>query len=212
MNDGIYHPQSAARLKAFEDGIQRLSDAVHAAHAQLILLTPPPFDPLGAHQLQNADAPDFSFIKPFANYDRVLGDYARWETSLPDPVASWVVDWHQPLNDYLAQQRKQHPGFGFTRDGIHPNSAGHLLMAQLFLRAMGVPVGGDDLEAELARINADPLFKAIRAERELRSRGWLSYVGYRRGKTVQTDSIAATEARVAALQAQADTLRLQAHP
>src|ERR1700761_6253378 len=51
MNDGIYHPQSEDRMQAFEQGIDKLVTAVHAAGAQLVLLTPPPFDRLPLKQL-----------------------------------------------------------------------------------------------------------------------------------------------------------------
>ena len=41
MNDGIYYPLGEERLKAYQDGIRRLADAVTAAKARLLLLTPP---------------------------------------------------------------------------------------------------------------------------------------------------------------------------
>lgn len=46
MNDGIYHPQSVERMQAFERGMEKLIAAAHAAGAQVVLLTPPPFDAL----------------------------------------------------------------------------------------------------------------------------------------------------------------------
>ena len=46
MNDGIYYPFSEDRFKAYQDGINKLIEKVHAAKAKLILITPPPFDPL----------------------------------------------------------------------------------------------------------------------------------------------------------------------
>jgi lysophospholipase L1-like esterase len=207
MNDGIYHPQSAERMQAFEQGIDKLITAVHAAGAQLVLLTPPPFDRLPVKQLANKDAADFSYLAPFDGYDSVLADYAHWEMQLPKSDVT-VIDLHTPLDAYLAQQRRTSPGFSFAqKDGIHPDALGHLLMAQLVLKGLGVPVASGDLHAELAKIEADPLYASIKRQREARSDGWLKYVGYTRGETVKTDSIAETERNNARLQANIDAMR-----
>jgi len=56
-------------------------------------------------------------------------------------------------------------------------------------------------------VEADPLFPLVRSERELRSGGWLAYVGYTRNKTVKSASVTDVEQSVADLQAQADKLR-----
>jgi lysophospholipase L1-like esterase len=208
MNDGIYHPQNAERMKAFRDGIGKLSAAVKAANAKLILLTPPPFDPQPvASRCLDEGAPDFSFKAPYVNYDRVLSDYAHWEIGLAGGEAELVVDLHTVLGDYLRQRRRTEPGFSFSTDGIHPSPVGHLLMAETFLVTVGVPVDEGNLEQSLARIQADPLYKLVNEQREKRSNGWLAYVGYTRDKTVKTDSIEQTENEVIALQEKIDALR-----
>lgn len=207
MNDGIYHPQSAERLHAFEDGIHRLSRTVHAAGAELILLTPTPFDPLPVPHAQAADAPDFSYAKPFTNYDAVLRDYAQWERQLPAGEAMLVVDLHTPMADFIARARTTNPRFSFTADGIHPSAAGHLLMAQTILRALGVSLPAGDLTQTLATVEKDPLFPVIRQEREKRSTAWRDYVGYTREKTVKSGSVAGAETEVAALKEKAAILR-----
>src|SRR6201999_4377894 len=48
MNDGIYHPPDAARLKAFADGMKSVHDQIAATGAKIIHVTPPVFDPIGA--------------------------------------------------------------------------------------------------------------------------------------------------------------------
>lgn len=207
MNDGIYHPSSPERMQAFQAGIHRLSQAVKAAGAQLILLTPPPFDPLPVKGVVPANAPDFSFMHPYTNYDSVLTEYAAWELALPVAEARLVVDLHAPLADYLAIQRAQNPRFSFTKDGIHPAASGHLLMARTILTALGVATDTGDLDDTLKTVEADPLFPLVRSERELRSGGWLAYVGYTRNKTVKSASVTDVEQSVADLQAQADKLR-----
>lgn len=208
MNDGIYHPQSADRMTAFQDGIRRLSGAVQGAGAQLILLTPPPFDTLPvARHLQLGNAPDFSYERPFTNYDAVLADYSRWELGLPVGDAALVVDLHSTFLESIKAQREKSRKFSFTKDGIHPGATGHLLMAQTILRSVGIDEGWDDLQAELTKIEADPLYPLIRDRREKRSAAWLDYIGYTRDKTVKTPSVDLAEKEAAEAQERIDAAR-----
>jgi len=212
MNDGIYHPQSPERMKAFQKGITSLIATVRATGARMILLTPPPFDPKAAGNLGKPNAADFSFMDPYPDYDSVLSDYARWETSLRAPGVD-VIDLHTPLADSLAKERQADPTYRTTADGIHPGPAGHLRMAHLLLNAMGVPVDPTPtraaLDSELATMTADPLYALVRQQRQARSDGWLTYVGYIRDKTVAPGSIPIEPVETAAqtLQAQIDTQR-----
>ena len=206
MNDGIYHPQSPERMQAFQDGVNKLVATVKTAHAELILLTPPPFDRVPVKSVQKAGAADYAYTAPFEGYDSVLGDYANWELALRIPGV-FVVDLHTVLNDYLKAQRTTNPQFSFGRDGIHPNPAGHLLMARTITKALGMPVEPCELEAELARQAADPLFKLVDSRRQLRSGAWLPYIGYTRGGKVKTASVEVAEKKAAELQKQIEQLR-----
>ncbi len=207
MNDGIYHPQRPEYLKAFQDGIHRLSAMVHAAGAELILLTPPPFDAPASRSVRPESASDFGFDHPFAGYDSVLGDYSAWEKSLPASEARLVVDLHSALNGAITGLRRQNPQYKFTGDGVHPQLFGHLLMAQAILHALGMEVSGGDAETDLKAIRADPLYQLVRQQREKRSAGWLDFVGYTRDKTVKTASVDETEKAVAGLQVKIDDQR-----
>lgn len=211
MNDGIYHPQSAERMQAFEQGIEKLISAVHAAGAEMILLTPPPFDALPVKgKVVAKNAADFGFMAPYEGYDSVLADYARWEMRLPKSEAT-VLDLHGPMDAYIARQRATDAGFSFaSKDGIHPDAAGHLLIARIVLQGLGVPVASGDLSSELKVVEADPLYALIKEQREARSDGWLKYVGYTRGETVKADSVADVETKNAELQRKIDALRRKA--
>ncbi len=207
MNDGIYHPQSQDRMAAFQAGIKKLLAVCKAAHAQVILLTPPPFDPLpvsGATRPDGAD--DYSYMNPYAHYDSVLNDYAQWEKTLPAADAQ-VIDLHAPLLQYLMQQRRTNPKFSFSPDGIHPSPVGHLLMAQTILTSLGLPTHSDDLNKELAAVQADPLYALVEHHNSLRADGWTPYVGYTRGDSVKTFSIENAEQEAAAVQSKIDQLR-----
>ncbi len=206
VNDGIYHPQSVERTKTFQDGTRHLAEAVSAAQAHLILLTPLPFDPLPVKSVRPASAPDFAYFAPYVNYDDVISSYAEWELTASLPGVS-VIDLHAPIAGYLKQRRETEPHFSFGTDGIHPNTVGHLLMARTILEALGVPMNTNSLEAELKRVQADPLFGLVAKQRQVRSEGWLPFVGYTREKTVKTDDIEPTEKAVAELQQQIDEMR-----
>ena len=208
MNDGIYAPQSAQRMAAFQQGIFKLSTLVYMARAKLILLTPPPFDALYAHNVAAAGGTDFGFDHPYRGYDGVLADYAGWEDSLHGSTASVVLDLHTSINVYLSQRRELSPAVGFAlKDGIHPDLAGHLFMARVILRGLGVTPSAASLGDDLAAIQADRLYALVKRQREARSAGWLNYVGYTREKTVKTASVRDVERLNAALQAQIDRVR-----
>ena len=201
MNDGIYHPASRERLEAFQDGMRKLIDAGHAAGARVIVLTPPPFGQPPGRTVLPKDAPDFSYSAPYENYDEVLAEFARWEMTLP-PKDALAIDLHTPMNNAQAKRRETNPGFSFAVDGVHPTPLGHLLMAQIVLHGLGVmlPDMPVDLDAEFARIQADPVYALIKQRREARSTAWLAYVGV-------PGAIERAETDCAKLQSQIDGLR-----
>ena len=206
MNDGIYHPQSPERMAAFQKGIQNLIAAVRAKGARLILLTPPPFDPVAIATTLDEHAPDFSYKAPYEKYDDVLGDYTAWEKTQQAADVT-VIDLHTPIDAYLAKQRVADPKFSFTKDGIHPDLAGHLLMARTLLKELRVNVPQTPLSDEAARLTSDPLYVLVKAHRENRSQAWLDYVGYTRDKTVKTGEVVAAEQKIQQMQIQVDLMR-----
>ncbi len=206
MNDGIYHPQSPERMAAFQKGIQNLIAAVRAKNARLILLTPPPFDPVAVATTRDASAPDFSYKAPYEKYDDVLADYALWEKTL-NAADVQVIDLHTPIVAYLAKQRATDPKFSFTKDGIHPDLAGHLLMARILLKDLRVNVPQTPLNDEVARVQADPVYVLVKDRRQKRSQAWLDYVGYTRDKTVKTQTPQPSEQTFQQIQFQIDLMR-----
>jgi len=207
MNDGIYHPQSPERMAAFQKGIQGLIGAVREKGARLILLTPPPFDPVPvAAAVRDETAPDFSYKAPYKKYDDVLRDYAAWEKTLAGGDIT-VIDLHTAINAYLAKQRKSNPAFSFTKDGIHPNFEGHLLMAQTILENFKFKLPHHSLGEEVARIQSDPVFVLVKSRREKLSQAWLDYVGYTRDKQVKGTYPATVERAAHDIQQQIDLMR-----
>jgi hypothetical protein len=145
-------------------------------------------------------------MHPYVRYAEVLEDYTDWLMHLQlDGVRT--VDFNTPLTTYLRTKRAHNKTFRFSGDGIHPSNMGHLLMAQVFLQGMGTRIQFDELETEYQTVHNDPLFKLVDQRRRLRSKGWLEYVGYTRGKTVKRDSIQDIQTQAAAFQEQIDALK-----
>ena len=199
MNDGIYHPFSPRHLIAFQSGFYRLISKVYRSGADIIIQTPPPFDSLPiADKTVGLEAPEYSYRQPYAGYDSVLERYSEWliddfQDSFP------VVDLHQGVNEFLAEQRLAQPGFTLAEDGIHPNERGHLLMATLFLRTFALAPTGN-LDEIWAKVSTDPLFRLFNIKRRIISEAWLPYVGYVRGDTVQAPGLGNLEEELMALE------------
>ena len=206
MNDGIYHPSDPARLAAFNDGLRELIAKVRTSGAQLVLITPPVFDPLPLKaKVVPASAAQFGYGHPFEGYDGVLAEFAATEVALHlDGVT--VIDLHTPMAAALATHRLQDPAFSFAKDGVHPGDLGHLVMARVIADGLGLALPAAPAEAELARIQADPFFALVRDRRELRSEAWLPFVGYTRNDPCKSASVTAAERVAARLQAEIDAL------
>lgn len=208
MNDGIYAPGSPEHLAAFEQGVRQLIAKVRATGAQLVLIAPPVFDPVPlAGRTVPATAPKFGYGNIFfEGYDGVLAEFARIEARLQEPGVI-ALDLHTPMAAALAERRVGDAKFTFSKDGVHPGDLGHLLMARIIGRGLGLPIPDATLEAELARIQADPIWKPVMDRRELRSEAWLPYVGYTpRDTPMKSGSVKAAERVAASLQELITTL------
>jgi len=209
MNDGIYHPSSPERLAAFDHGLDVLIARVRAAKARLVLITPPVFDPLPIPQrIAPTDATVYGYQKTFAGYDDVLAELgaAVRKRTAPDIT---VIDLHSAMRSALAERRRTDPAFSFAPDGVHPGDLGHLLMARVVASGLGLNPPAGTLEAELARIQADPLLPLVRDRRTLRSESWLAHIGYTRGDTFRSQYTQAAERAAARLQTEIERLAAQ---
>ena len=206
MNDGIYHPSDPARLAAFTDGLRIFIAKVRAAGAQLVLITPPVFDPLPVKaKVVPAGAAEFGYSQPFDGYDSVLAEFASAEVALQGEGVT-VIDLHTPMAAALATHRLQDPAFSFAKDGVHSGDLGHLVMARVIAAGLGLALPAAPAETELARIQADSLFALVHDRRELRSEAWLPFVGYTRNEPYKSVSVTAAEKVVTRLQAEIDAL------
>jgi lysophospholipase L1-like esterase len=184
MNDGIYLPLDKDRTTAFQKGVTKLIEQCRAAGVkQVYLVTPPIYD--------------FAPKAGEFNYDAVLSEYAKWETTLKAPGVS-VIDLHTAMRK--ARDARAEP---FSKDKVHFGDDGHLLAARTILAAVGVKAPDDTVAA----VKADPLYRLVEQKRALRSAAWMRHVGYTREKTVPPGPLGTAEADAAALQERIDALR-----
>lgn len=207
MNDGLYNPQSTERFQAYKDGILKLIAKVKEAGAKVIILTPPVFDPLHVpRELLKDNEVGYTYAKPYYRYDNVLADYSNWIMSLKIEDVQ-TIDLHSPMKTYLQKRHKADSTFFINKDGIHPTPFGHLFMTNIIMEKIGIPLNIKDLDNEFEQVTSDTLYQLINEQRQIRSKGWLEYIGYNVTKSVKIDDIAPTEIEVSELQKQIDKLR-----
>ena len=173
MNDGIYYPYSEERFQKYQDGINRLIEKVHAAGAKLVLMTPPPFDPLQPRaegKLLPEGSDKFAWFAVYEDYDQVIRKYGKWILDQKDRV-DMVIDLHTPITAFWEQQRKHDPKFTVAPDGVHCNSTGHQTIAELILKAWGV-------ESWIPISNE--MTQLVNRKGTVLHNSWLSHIGHKR--------------------------------
>ncbi len=176
MNDGIYFPFSEKRFAAFKDGIQRLRDKVLAAGAEIIHLTPPVFDPLPIRERTLPAGLD-AYPGPFEGYNDVLNRYSDWLLDQAKHAGWTVYDVHGEMNQALAGKRREDPDFTFAKDGVHPDAAGHLIMARPLLKAWNLSVNPDGSQDHP---KGDAIFANVKQKQALLRDAWLTRTGHQR--------------------------------
>ncbi|MEI6646765.1 MAG: sialate O-acetylesterase [bacterium] len=154
MNDGIYASANEERAKAYYDGILKLANDCRAQGVEkVILLTPPVFDPRPWSTRLSKEGAAPQMNHPYEKYDEVLAGYSKWIMGLKlDGVSS--IDLHTPMKNEIAMRCQKKPEFKLSPDGIHPGPLGHLVMAHAVLNGLGVDMRVEDLDVELAAVDA----------------------------------------------------------
>jgi lysophospholipase L1-like esterase len=166
MNDGIYLPFDSARFKKYEEGINWLNSKVLEIGADVIFLTPPIYDP----------------VKGIA-YSLTLDRYSEWLIDQKN-TANWkVIDVHFPMRNYLETMREIDPDFYLAKDGIHPDSIGHWLMARPILEYLGIKdvTAAESFEKAIAGApNGQELFILTYQKQKILRDAYLSATGHLR--------------------------------
>ena len=170
MNDGIYYPFDEGRFAQYQRGIRTLIEKVKQAGAEVVLVTPPPFD---ARPVRNntrpAGAESYSWAAPYEDYDQTLERYAEWLLTLRGEGIR-VVDARGALVQYLKLLRAHNPDATLAGDGVHLNAMGHRSIANALRRAWDGPIWSDraKLDAESLRVEYGPITDLARDGGSLR--------------------------------------------
>ncbi|MBB6731396.1 alpha/beta fold hydrolase [Cohnella zeiphila] len=204
MNDGIYHPLSEERFRAYRDGILRLLGRIRQAGAKAIAMTPPPFDPAslagGAEKLLPEGLPAYSYETPYADYESVLKRYADWVLSLGEDTADATVGIHGEMLAHIARERAANPAY-LSGDGIHPFAPSHWVMAKSLLRTL-FNVSLERAPDYVADPDGSASFDLIRSRHRLASAAWKEHVGHTNpNKAEGALPLAEAQAEIEALEA-----------
>lgn len=180
MNDGIYLPLDDSRFQKYKDGLKRVVEEAGPNGPKIAFATPAVFDaaPIKGRVVP-ADKADANH--PFQGYGEVLDSYSDW--LLGQKKAGWtVIDLHGPMKSALAEQRTKNPGFAFSRDGVHPNFDGHIVMGIALSRGLGLAVDGEATAKELkdATTKTSQLYKLVHQRSAVLRDGWLTDTGHKR--------------------------------
>ena len=173
MNDGIYYPFSEQRFAAYQNGVNRLIKKVQASGAKLILMSPPPFDPLPLRdkdKLRSLGSESYAWFAIYDGYNDVLARYSAWIMEQGDRV-DMVIDLHTPVNAYVSTKRTTNADFTLSPDGIHPNEEGHRVLSRAIQTAWGM---GEPRQVP------SRLLMLVQQRQRLLHDAWLSHVGHDR--------------------------------
>ncbi|MGJ8679094.1 SGNH/GDSL hydrolase family protein [Paraglaciecola sp.] len=166
MNDGIYLPFDQGRFMAFKRGINNLHMTVLTSGAELTHLTPPDYD-----------------ARLDSDYSSVLDHYSTWLLSNQQQKNWQVIDTHFPMQKSLEENRRLNSEFYYSRDGIHPNTAGHWQIAKSLLIGLSYPVE-DTFAQTIKNLNSsiDPklLFNLVKKQQTIMKDAYLTDIGHER--------------------------------
>lgn len=182
MNDGIYLSLDDQRFKKFKIGIEQLHRAVKAIGSEIIHLTPPVYD------------------GPKDNsYSEVLQIYSDWLLGKSSSSQWKVADIHHPMKRELEYQRLRDSNFTFAKDGVHPNEAGHFLIAKEILLYLGIKEyqGIENIDNFLSQHkNGEKIWKGVKERQKILKDAWLTEVGHKRPRMNKGLEMAETKRRI----------------
>jgi lysophospholipase L1-like esterase/pimeloyl-ACP methyl ester carboxylesterase len=211
MNCGIYYPFSEERFDKFAEGIDKLHKACAAHNSKIIHLTPPIFDPVPIKD-RVLPAGLKVYEKPYEGYNRVLDTYAERLVYQGNKYGWKVIDIHSPMKAALEAGRKADPSFAFSKDGVHPNAAGHWIMTRAILDAWKVKHDYEltDFAAPGGRLAA--LYKLVADRQHVLKAAWLTECGHLRPGVKPGLPIVEAQAKAAEVSVKIDAMLKQGKP
>lgn len=128
MNDAAYRPTvDPDGLKKFSDGLKQLISMIQEkTKARIVLLT--------------TTCVDANKNPKLVGYNPTLAAFVDETKKIAQSEKLPVIDLHHPMLTQLEKGQAADPTFTLIPDGVHPNEAGHTLMADTILRAWGEKV------------------------------------------------------------------------
>ncbi len=125
MNDAMYRRTVDMKgLETFKDGLTKLISTIRSqTDARVVLLTATCVDDNGHDWLKG--------------YNITLSRFVAETKKIAAKEGIPVIDLFHPLRAALAIGRRADDTFTLIPDGVHPNEAGHRIMADTILRAWG---------------------------------------------------------------------------
>lgn len=142
MNDGGYHAPDAATRNWYLDSQRKLADLIKNGNARQVLLTTSCIDP------DNRKDGDL--------YNTTLAAMADGLIALASELKVPVVDVFHPMRKRQQAAKEADPNFSVIADSVHPDSAGHLLLAWPVIKSLapGKPVARIAITAQTATADA----------------------------------------------------------
>lgn len=169
MNDASALPEGPEGLRRYSGGITRLREtALRAGAKRVVFCTAPVYDP----------------VKPVAPgqnpHERNLVAYRDW--LLSKRAEGWdVVDIHGPMRRDLDEARQTNPAFRLQPDGVHPDRAGHWVMArEILAQFFGADPGGISSSPEFFEKNGIAIRELACRRREILFSSLMTQIGHTR--------------------------------
>lgn len=194
MNDGILLPFDRERAEKYAAGQGKLKAAAESAGAKIVFLTPPYFDGMK--------------VPAQTHYTEVLGRYSKW--LLNQRKKGWmVIDINGPMTEEIEKTRRKNPAYSVQPDGVHPDGAGHWMMAKAVIEGCGgrKAANAPDLADYLHQEGYGPELRHLIDQRMTILRdAWLARTGHKRPGMAAGLPFEEAEARATNLTHQIDTL------
>lgn len=140
MNDGSYQGFNQGIFDTYRTGYEHILDRIktEAPNARVWLIQPSPYDDVTRDAMQPM------------GYNTVLKKYADYLAGLAKARNLGLVDFNTPLVDALTRAKAIDPKEAalVIPDRVHPDGAGHLLMAAELVKAWGAPAETTSVEVK----------------------------------------------------------------
>jgi lysophospholipase L1-like esterase len=131
MNDMYYRADDPGIFSTYADGYRHIVESLqkNLAKTRITLIEPSPYDDVTREPM------------PGSGYDAALVRYSGFVASLSRERHTQLADFHTPVNQFMKTMKQQNPLLAtqLIPDRVHPQQAGHWLMAESLLKTWNAP-------------------------------------------------------------------------